>query len=154
MIAMVLSDFFSLEKGDWDTRILATDISTKVLQQAMTGIYSVDQIEKMPEPWRRHYFKALPGGMYRVQDELKKEIIFRQFNLMDPFPFKRKMHVIFLRNVMIYFDEPTKQEVLRKVYDSLVPGGYLFIGATETIDRSATPFQFVRSSVFRKREGR
>lgn len=152
MIAMVLSDFFGLEKNQWDTRVLATDISTRALQQAMSGIYGTDQVNKMPEQWRRHFFKALPGGQFQVKDELKKEVIFRKFNLMDPFPFKKKMHVIFLRNVMIYFDDPTKQEVVQKVYDALEPGGYFFIGTTETIDRGSTPFQIVQPSIFRKRE--
>lgn len=139
MIAMVLADFFGLEKNQWDTKVLATDISTRALQQAMAGIYSTDQVNKMPEQWRRHFFKALPGGQFRVKDELKKEVIFRKFNLMDTFPFKKKMHVIFLRNVMIYFDDPTKREVVQKVYDALEPGGYFFIGTTETIDRGSIP---------------
>ena len=153
MIAMVLADFFGVEKEKWDTKVLATDISTKALKQAMAGIYSAEQMKKIPEQWRRHFFKSIPGGQFQVKDELKKEVIFRQFNLMDPFPFKKKMHVVFLRNVMIYFDEPTKQEVVQKVYNSLVPGGYLFIGTTETIDRGTTPFQIVQPSIFRKREG-
>ena len=80
-------------------------------------------------------------------------MIFRQFNLMSPFPFRKKMHVIFLRNVMIYFDDNTKRELIRKVYDTLLPGGYLFIGTTETIDRSATPLEIVQPSIFRKKEG-
>lgn len=155
MIAMVLSDFFGLEKGEWDTKVLATDISTNVLQKAMTGIYNEEQLEKMPDQWKRHFFKKLPGGtMYQVTPELKQEIIFRKFNLMDPFPFKRKMHAIFLRNVMIYFDEKTKREVVQKVYDALEPGGYFFIGTTETIDRSSTPFQIIQPSIFKKREGK
>ncbi|GFI62517.1 chemotaxis protein methyltransferase Cher2 [Clostridiales bacterium] len=91
---------------------------------------------------------------YEAKEELKREVIFRQFNLMDPFPFKRKMHTIFLRNVMIYFDEKTKQELVQKVYDALEPGGYLFIGTTETLDRSNTPFQIIQPSIFRKGEGR
>ena len=153
MIAMVLADFFGVETEKWDTKVLATDISTKALKQAMAGIYSAEQMKKIPEQWRRHFFKSIPGGQFQVKDELKKEVIFRQFNLMDPFPFKKKMHVVFLRNVMIYFDEPTKQEVVQKVYNSLVPGGYLFIGTTETIDRGTTPFQIVQPSIFRKREG-
>lgn len=152
MIAMVLADFFGLERDQWDTKVLATDISTKALQQAMAGIYNADQVDKMPEQWRRHFFKARPGGQFQVKDELKREVIFRKFNLMDPFPFKKKMHTIFLRNVMIYFDEQTKREVVQKVYDTLEPGGYFFIGTTETIDRSATPFQIVQPSIFRKRE--
>lgn len=151
MIAMVLSDFFGLEKEEWDTKVLATDISTKVLQQAIAGVYSAEQLEKLPEQWKRHFFKSIAGGsQYQVKDELKQEVIFRQFNLMDPFPFKRQMHIIFLRNVMIYFDEDTKRELVQKVYDALVPGGYLFIGTTETLDRGSTPFQIVQPSIFRK----
>ncbi|MDE7365997.1 MAG: protein-glutamate O-methyltransferase CheR [Lachnospiraceae bacterium] len=151
MIAMVLSDFFGLERDQWDTKVLATDISTKVLQQAMAGIYSADQLSKMPDQWKRHFFKSIAGGsQYQVTDELKREVIFRQFNLMDPFPFKKQMHTVFLRNVMIYFDEKTKRELVQKVYDALIPGGYLFIGTTETLDRGSTPFQIIQPSIFRK----
>ncbi|MCM1495378.1 MAG: protein-glutamate O-methyltransferase CheR [Bacteroides sp.] len=151
MIAMVLSDFFGLERDQWDTKVLATDISTKVLQQAMAGIYNADQLSKMPDQWRRHFFKSIAGGtQYQVTEELRREVIFRQFNLMDPFPFKKQMHTIFLRNVMIYFDERTKRELVQKVYDALVPGGYLFIGTTETLDRGSTPFQIIQPSIFRK----
>lgn len=151
MIAMVLLDFFGLERDQWDTKVLATDISTKVLQQAMTGIYSAEQLNKLPEQWKRHFFKSIAGGtQYQVTNELKQEVIFRQFNLMDPFPFKKQMHTIFLRNVMIYFDERTKRELVQKVYDALVPGGYLFIGTTETLDRGSTPFHIIQPSIFRK----
>ncbi|MBD5460536.1 MAG: protein-glutamate O-methyltransferase CheR [Lachnospiraceae bacterium] len=154
MIAMVLADFFGIERGKWDTKVLATDISTKVLQKAMQGIYSAEQLKNMPEQWKKKFFKPVMGGtQYQVTPELKQEVIFRQFNLMDPFPFKKKMHTIFLRNVMIYFDEKTKNELLQKVYDALVPGGYLFIGTTETLDRSSTPFQIIQPSIFRKKEG-
>ncbi len=150
MIAMVLADFFGLEREQWDTKVLATDISTKVLQKAITGIYTAEQLQSVPEQWKRHFFQALSSGQYQVKDELKKEVIFRQFNLMDPFPFKRRMHTIFLRNVMIYFDEKTKRELVKKVYDALEPGGYFFIGTTETLDRSSTPFQIIQPSIFRK----
>lgn len=154
MIAMVLADFFGLERDQWDTKVLATDISTKVLQQAMAGVYSADQMKKIPEQWKRRFFKSVArGSQYEVKAELKKEVLFRQFNLMDPFPFKRRMHTIFLRNVMIYFDERTKQELLQKVYDFLEPGGYLFIGTTETLDRNSVPFQIIQPSIFRKKEG-
>lgn len=155
MIAMVLADFFGLEREQWDTKVLATDISTKVLQQAIAGIYSSEQIQQLPERWKKHFFKPINNGMqYQVSDELKKEVIFRQFNLMDPFPFKKRMHTIFLRNVMIYFDEKTKRELVQKVYDALEPGGYLFVGTTETIDRGNTPFRIVQPSIFRKEEAR
>ena len=82
--------------------------------------------------------------------EIKEEVLFRQFNLMDVFPFKRKMHIVFLRNVMIYFDKATKEQLIQKVYDVMEPGGYLFIGRTETIDRDSTPFKLIQPSIFRK----
>lgn len=85
-----------------------------------------------------------------VGDELKNGVIYRKFNLMESFPFKRKLHAVFLRNVMIYFDEQTKRELVQKVYDHLEPGGYLFIGMTETMDRGTTPFQLIQPSIFRK----
>ena len=151
MIAMVLADFFGLERSQWDTKVLATDISTKVLKQALTGVYSAEQLKNLPEQWKRHFFKSVAGGaQYRVTDELKKEVVFRQFNLMDPFPFKKKMHTVFLRNVMIYFDEKTKEQLVQKVYDALEPGGYLFIGTTETLNRNSTPFQIIQPSIFKK----
>ena len=153
MIAMVLSDFFGLDRSHWDTKLLATDISTKVLKQAIAGVYTADKLEKLPPAWKKHFFQDMGGGQYRVKEELKKEVLFRQFNLMEPFPFKKKMHTIFLRNVMIYFDEKTKRELVRKVYNALEPGGYLFIGTTETLDRDDAPFQIIQPSVFRKKEG-
>lgn len=153
-IAMVLLDFFGLEHSAWDTQILATDVSTKVLKQAQAGVYSEEQLKELPAQWKRRFFTPVSGSsQYMVTEELKKEVLFRQFNLMEPFPFRRKMHTVFLRNVMIYFDEETKRELVQKVYDFLEPGGYLFVGTTETIDRNSTPFEIVRPSIFRKKEG-
>ena len=151
MIAMVLAEFFGMEKPQWDTKVLATDISTKVLQKALAGVYPAEQLKSVPPQWKKRFFRTVGGGaQYQVVPELKQEVIFRQFNLMDPFPFKRKMHTIFLRNVMIYFDEKTKRELVQKVYDALEPGGYLFIGTTETLDRNSSPFQIIQPSIFRK----
>lgn len=150
-LAMIIKDFFGIEHKDWDTKILATDVSTEVLKTAMQGIYSKDQIYSVPDIWKRRYFKPLKGNeKYKITDDLKKEVIFRQFNLMNTFPFRRKMHIVFMRNVMIYFDEKTKRELVQKVYDVLEPGGYFFVGRTETIDRDYTPFKLVQPSIFRK----
>lgn len=150
-LAMVMTDFFGLEQNRWDTQLLATDVSTEILQQAIRGIYTEEQIAPLPDSWKRRFFKVIPGtGQYRVKEELKKQVLFRKFNLMDPFPFRKKMHVVFLRNVMIYFDEETKRNVLKKIYDCLEPGGYLFLGRTETLNRDKIPFQLVTPSVFRK----
>ena len=151
MLAMLMKDYFGLEHGTWDTKVLATDISTGVLKQAMEGVYTKEQIECLPEIWKRRFLRPLNNGQqYEMSAEIKNEVIFRQFNLMDIFPFKRKMHIVFLRNVMIYFDKETKNKLIQKVYDVMEPGGYLFIGRTETIDRSQTPFQLIQPSIFRK----
>lgn len=154
-VAMTLLDYFGLEHKYWDTKVLATDISTDVLYTATQGIYTREQIEGLPQHWKRRYFKPIEGGeRFEVSQELKDEVIFRQLNLMDPFPFRRKMHVIFLRNVMIYFDKETKHKLIQKIYDLLVPGGYLFVGRTETIERGEIPFSMVQPSIFRKPEVR
>lgn len=151
MVAMLLKDFFGLEHEAWDTKVLATDISTDALKQATAGIYTREQVESLPEHWKRRFLRPTQqGDKYEVTKELKDEVIFRQFNLMDPFPFKRKMHIVFLRNVMIYFDTNTKRKLIQKVYDAMEPGGYLFVGRTETIERGSAPFQLVQPSIFRK----
>ena len=151
MLAMLLKDYFGLEHNMLDTKVLATDISTEVLAHAQAGIYEKEQIDTLPESWKRRFLKSVDDGTrYEITKEIKDEVLFRQFNLMEPFPFKRRMHIVFLRNVMIYFDKETKQELIRKVYEAMEPGGYLFIGRTETIDRSEVPFQLIQPSIFRK----
>ena len=103
----------------------------------------------------RRYFHPMNGGeQFEIVKEIKDEVIFRQFNLMDDFPFKRKMHIVFLRNVMIYFDNETRKQLIQKVYNVMEPGGYLFVGRTETLDRSQCPFDMIQPSVFRKPEGK
>lgn len=150
-LAMILMDFFGIDHKNWDTKVLATDISDDILRKAMLGQYTLEQIEPLPDNWKRRYFRPVSGTeYYKVTDELKNEVLYRKFNLMDPFPFKKPMHVVFMRNVMIYFDAQTKQKLLKKVYDSLVPGGYLFIGKTETLDRDVVPFKLVGPAIYRK----
>ena len=150
MIAMVMKEFFGMAAHEWDARVLATDISTQALQHAIEGVYNDDHLKSVPDAWKRRFFQKTADDNYVVKEELKQEVIFRKFNLMEQFPFRKKMHVVFLRNVMIYFDAPTKCELVQKVYDCLEPGGYLFIGMTETLDRTSTPFQMIRPSIFRK----
>ncbi len=150
-LAMLLLDFFGLEHESWDTKVLATDVSTEVLQHALRGVYRREQIEGIPSNWQRRFFRSMGNGdQVQITEEVKQEVIFRQFNLMDSFPFRRKMHIVFLRNVMIYFDQDTKKKLVQKVYDSMEPGGYLFVGRTETIDRGEAPFQMIQPSIFRK----
>lgn len=149
-LAMLLMDYFGVEHKQWDTKVLATDISTKVLQHALKGVYLKEQIEPLPPKWKKRYFKAISPEEYKATDELKNEVIFRQFNLMNPLPFRKKFHVVFLRNVMIYFPDDKKYDLIQRIYDFMEPGGYLFIGTTEGLNRNKTQFQYVQPSVYRK----
>ena len=149
-LAMVIQDFLGIEHTAWDSRLLATDISKKVLEHAMKGVYLKEHIDPLPENWKRHYFKQISTEEFKVKDELKKEVIFRQFNLMDPLPFKKKFHIVFLRNVMIYFQDDTKYQLIQRIYDHMEPGGYLFIGLTERLDRHMMKFNYVQPSIYRK----
>lgn len=151
MIAMTIMDYFGFEIKDWDTTVLATDLSIEALQTATRGVYSAQALESMGEHWKRRFFRNVQGtDTYEVTEELRNAVLFRQFNLMEQFPFRRKMHVVFLRNVMIYFDQPTKNQLVQKIFDVLEPGGYLIVGKTETVDTGEIPFEMVVPSIFRK----
>lgn len=152
-LAMVILDFFGLEYSSWDTKVLATDISTRVLEHASRGVYLREDVEPIPQRWKQRYFQQISPEEYQVKDVLKNELIFRQFNLMNPLPFKKMFHIVFLRNVMIYFPNETKHQLVQRIYDCMEPGGYLFIGTTESLDRRKIRFQYVQPSIYRKQEG-
>jgi chemotaxis protein methyltransferase CheR len=148
---MIIADYFGADKGRWDTRILATDISQQVLETARKGIYSLERIAPLPAAWRNKYFHKLDGENAVLSSSIKNEVIFRKFNLMEPvFPFRRKFQVIFCRNVMIYFDWETKTELVNKFYEHLEEGGYLFVGHSESLNREKTKFEYIRPAVYRK----
>lgn len=149
-LAMLCKDFLGLEHAEWDTTILATDIDTKVLEKASRGVYAKESVEQLPQQYVRRFFKLINPDEYQVKPELKKEVLFRQFNLMHQLPFRKPLHVVFIRNVMIYFDEPTKEKLLNHIYDKMAPGGYLFIGSTESMSQSNTRFRYVQPSIYRK----
>lgn len=150
-IAMLLDEFFKEEKLWWDKKILATDISEKVLNIAKNGVYHKEQISPLPEMWKREYLIKRDEENFIFTEKIRNEIIYRKFNLMDNvFPFKKKFHVIFCRNVMIYFDNNTKSELIRKFYNSMEHGGYLFIGHSESLNGETMGFNYVMPSVYRK----
>ncbi len=150
-LAMIIDEFFGKNKMWWDTKILATDISSKALEEAIKGIYTNEDIASLPTSWKLHYFKKIDHEKSILIDRIRNEVIYRKFNLMENiFPFKRKFQVIFCRNVMIYYDNQTKRELVNKFYDSLEHGGYLFIGHSETINREESLFKYINPSVYRK----
>lgn len=150
-LAMLIDEFFNAEKFLWDTKVLATDISTKVLNTAMKGVYGNEDIAVLPQRWRLNYFKKFDDKNSIITDKIKNEVIYRRFNLMEEiFPFKRKFHVIFCRNVMIYFDAKTRFELVKKFYNMTEPGGYLFIGHSESLSNDDTKYKYIMPAVYKK----
>lgn len=148
-IAMILEDYFGAKIPKWDKVLLASDISTDVLDTATKGIYPTEDILNIPEVWKKKYFVNISPHEVQICDKIKSQVIFKQFNLMDPISFKKPFHVIFCRNVMIYFDKPTKIDLINRFYNAIAPGGYLLLGQTESIpDKSK--FNYVMPSVYQK----
>ncbi|MDR1117335.1 MAG: protein-glutamate O-methyltransferase CheR [Oscillospiraceae bacterium] len=149
--AMVMSEYFGGHKNEWDTTILATDISTRVLNIGKGGMYSAQSLDQLDEKWKTKYFKKISPDQYKVSDALAREVVFGQFNLMGSFAqFKRKFHIIFCRNVMIYFDAPTKAALTKKFFDILEPDGYLFIGMSETLSGINDDFKQISPAIYKK----
>lgn len=150
-LAMIIHDYFGYRKPDWDTRILATDISVHALSKAREGVYRAEELKNVPNIWKLNYFNKIDEDRFEISKKIKDDVIFRGFNLMnDVFPFKRKFHVIFCRNVMIYFDLETKEKLVQKLYKHTEPGGYLFVGHSESLNRNDNCYQYVMPSVYRK----
>jgi len=150
-LAMIMDEYFGNEKVLWDMKVLATDISSNVLTQAIDGVYSSEDISALPFSWKQNYFEQCDDSNYKIKQKIKDGVIFRKLNFMDStFPFRKKFHAIFCRNVMIYFDNSTKCELVNKFYDLLVDGGYLFVGHSEALDRGQTKFKYIRPAIYRK----
>ncbi len=150
-LAMLVSDFLGEDYHLWDTRILATDISCKVLEQAVRGRYPSSSVNRLFTHWISRYF--VPGSKedYEISPSIRNNVIFRRFNLHTPqFPFKKKFHVIFCRNVMIYFDSQAKLALQTRFYDCLHKDGYLFIGRSESLHPEMVRFRSVAPSIYQK----
>lgn len=153
-LAIVLQDFFENDKVD-DFSILATDISSRVLEVGRQGIYPGDAVKPIPAVLKPKYLmrgKDSRKGFYRIVPELRSRVRFQRLNLIEGqcFGIKTKIDIIFCRNVVIYFDRETQSRLFSKFYDQLVPGGYLFIGHSETLHGVCDRFKPVSVSVYRK----
>ena len=147
-LKMIMSEFLGL-KSNIRNMILGTDISTKVLKEATQGLYLSDRVSGISKTFLMKYFDKTADGSYQVKDFLKKDVLFKRLNLKSPsFPFKHKFDIIFCRNVMIYFDQQTKLEIVRKFAQVIEPGGYLFIGMSETIGQKNDYFDYIKPSVY------
>ena len=152
-LAMVLAEYAARRPG-FEFAILATDVSTRVLDQARDAIYPEAQILPVPPELRRKYLLSSRGTeerMARIVPGLRMQISFGQLNFMEEYyPVRDTFDAIFFRNVMIYFDRPTQEAVVNKLCRNLAPGGYLFAGHSESLTGLDIPLRPVRASIYRK----
>ncbi len=137
----------------WDFQILATDLSSLSLQEAQRGIYDADQVDTIDSALLRKYFlkrKGDPCDQYKVSDAIRSLVTIRRLNLMDSWPMKGPFNAIFCRNVMIYFDKPTRERLVNRMCDLLLPGGVLAIGSAETLSGLRTPLRPVAANIYMK----
>jgi chemotaxis protein methyltransferase CheR len=134
-------------------QILATDISTRVLAAGRKGVYTAERFRDLPaEQLRRFLLRNARCGKerYLVREEIRAVVDFRRLNLMEPFSHGQVFPLILCRNVMIYFDRPTQQNLVRRLTECLEPGGYLFIGHAESLNGLDVPLTYVMPAIYRK----
>ncbi|MCB0280741.1 MAG: protein-glutamate O-methyltransferase CheR [Calditrichaeota bacterium] len=154
-IAMLLQEFLEQSSETVEVAILATDISKDALDKGRAGLYSRENIERLPVKLRHKYFKTIDKNGYKLSEKIQRMVMFRRLNLMtNVFPFKQKFHSIFCRNVMIYFDTQTRLQLLSKLRNSLVPEGNLFLGLSESLGRSNDDYYYIQPGVYGNAEAR
>ncbi len=145
-------------KGNWDVRQLASDIDTNVLAQAERGVYPADRVAPIPaDCLRRHFLRGTGDSreLYQVKPALRSQVTFRQINLLEEWPLQpaTRFDMIFCRNVVIYFDKPTQQRLFARFQERLRPGGYLFLGHSESLHGQNEAFDSVGHTIYRLRDG-
>ena len=131
-------------------KILATDISDKVLNKAVKGVYTESECKGLPKTYLLKYFNKQAEGFYETVPEIKKVITYRLFNLMDNFNFKKGFDIIFCRNVMIYFDHEVQEKLINKFYEEMVGGGLFFIGHSESMLNKKHKFKYIQTALYKK----
>lgn len=157
-IAIALSQQLTAGANAWPWRIEATDISTRVLEKARRAIYPAEALSKMEPALVKSAFQVGHSdmeGFYRVQPRLQSTVNFRQLNLLEgAAPFSEPFHVIFCRNVMIYFDRATQEELIGRLSQMLVPGGFLMVGHSESLTAIKHPLKMIRPATYQAPGGR
>jgi chemotaxis protein methyltransferase CheR len=154
-LAMIVLEILGPHLGGWKVEISATDLSEAVLVSARRGEYASYALRTTPDHIRQKYFEQVEGGRFRVKDMVRRLVTFHTVNLKDRGQLRslRRSHLIFCRNVLIYFDEAMKKQVISSFYDNLCPGAYLFIGHSESlhnISRAFTPQHHPGAIVYKK----
>lgn len=154
-LSIVMQEFIRQNQNSInDYSILATDISSKVLDKAIDAVYPMNEIENLSYDIKKRYFlksKNQENPTVRVKPETRQKVNFARLNFMDSsYPKTTQKNVIFCRNVLIYFDKKTQESVVRKLLEHLAPGGYLFLGHSETIFGMDLPLKTVGPTIFKK----
>jgi len=152
-IAMVLSEFLE-NYPSYDFLIHATDLSIRMLEKASLAIYGMDRINDIPLSAKKKFLlksKNPTNKTVRIVPQLRKKVIFQRLNFMDPFyQFDDYFDIVFCRNVIIYFDRITQEKVINKIADHLKPGGYFFLGHSESITNMDVPLKHIKPTIFQK----
>ena len=155
-LAMVLSEFAETHPG-FQYTVIATDISTRVLATAALGVYETDRIGPVPLAMKKKYLlksRDKSNGLVRITPELRAHVKFRRLNFMDgDFGLREPVDIIFCRNVIIYFDKPTQENLLHRFHRHLAPGGYIFLGHSETLFGMDVPLVQAAPTIYRKPRG-
>jgi len=152
-IAITLFDTLKDKLNNWNVKILATDIDSNVLATGKAGIYEERRIEDVPLKFKKEYFQQGTNDnadKVKVDKRLQKLITFKQLNLLHEWPMKGPLDIIFCRNVIIYFDKATQQDLFERYYDLLAPGGLLILGHSENLGQYNQYFENVGRTIFRK----
>ncbi len=152
-LAMVILAHMEKFGSSWQVKITASDLSTRVLDQARQGIYPESRTNHVPPEILKRFFQRgvnKQAGFVRVKSQVRQAVQFMRLNLMEPFPFREGLDIIFCRNVMIYFDKPTQEKLVQKFYNALHPGGYLFIGHSESLAGVSHKFVYKKPTIYQK----
>lgn len=150
-LAMIMREFFGGDYSRWNAGILATDISSRALSFAAEGVYPEARLTNVPKNLKLKYLTKTREGEWTVAQSLRDMVTFRRFNLMNKyFPFKKPFHIIFCRNVMIYFDPPTRNALVKRFHASILSGGYFLIGHSETLGRKNGLFKYLSPALYQK----
>jgi len=152
-LAMLFSDNFGPLAATSDWGILATDVSLNALSEAKRGVYPMSRIKDLPASWRSSYFDRVGEDEFSVKESIRRAVLFKRLNLMnETYPFKGGFDVVFCRNVMIYFDAPTRKALVARIHRYVKSGGYFFVGHSEALPRESCPFSYVSPATYRKAE--
>lgn len=153
-IAMTIEKCLKNKKG-LSYKILASDINTEMLQKAKRGIYHQDEIVDVPYEDLKTYFKLGQGeneGYFKIKENIQNNVIFQRINLIgqQAYPFKEKVHIIFCRNVFIYFSKETQKQILDRFYSALHSGGILILGHSESIPANLGKWRLIKKTIYQK----